>query len=116
MQRRARGSDRTGLPFVAAGDSQGYNPNMKDHGSTGDVSAGIWNRVVQLDQSVSPPAARALLKVRFSARDHDRMKELSTKARAGTLTSQEQSQIDTFEQLGCLLDILHSKARRALKS
>jgi len=88
---------------------------MKNHGSTGDVSAGIWNRVVQLDEDLSPIAARALLKVRFSARDHDRMRELSTKARAGTLSSQEQLQIDTFEQLGSLLDILHSKARRALK-
>src|SRR5260370_3813205 len=84
---------------------------------TGTTGAGeaIWERVIQLDKDLSPTAARALLKVRFSARDHDRMKGLSARARAGTLTSPEQLQIDTFEQLGCLLDILHSKARRALK-
>jgi hypothetical protein len=63
-----------------------------------------------------PTAARALLKLRFSAADHNRMSELSAKARAGRLTSGEQLQMDTFEQLGCLLDILHSKARRALKN
>ena len=88
---------------------------MRNQTATADTTEGIWKRVIQLDKGLSPTAARALLKVRFSARDHDRMKELSAKARAGTLTSPEQLQIDTFEQLGCLLDILHSKARRALK-
>ena len=43
------------------------------------------------------------------------MDTLSAKARSGTLTSQEQIEIDTFESLGCLLDIIHSQARRALK-
>jgi len=43
------------------------------------------------------------------------MHELSAKARAGTLTAQEQIILDTFERLGCLLDIVHSKARLALK-
>ena len=42
------------------------------------------------------------------------MSELSAKARAGSLAPQEQVQIDTYEQLGYLLDILHSKARRVL--
>jgi hypothetical protein len=69
---------------------------MKNHGSPDEVSAGIWNRVIQLDKDLSPTAARALLKVRLSVGDHDRMKELSMKARAGTLSSQEQLQIDTF--------------------
>ncbi|HEV2947457.1 MAG TPA: hypothetical protein VGX70_08780 [Gemmataceae bacterium] len=87
---------------------------MKNHSATSEASAGIWERVIQLDQDLSPTAARALLKVRFSGRDHDHMKQLATKARAGSLTPPEQLQIDTFEQLGCLLDILHSKARRVL--
>ena len=42
------------------------------------------------------------------------MSELSAKARAGSLTPQEQAKIDTYEQLGCLTDILHVKARRVL--
>ena len=61
-----------------------------------------------------PAAARALLKLRFSPQDQQRMGDLSSKARAGTLTSEEQADIDTYERLGCLLDILHSQARRAL--
>jgi hypothetical protein len=43
------------------------------------------------------------------------MRQLSAKARAGTLSPQERIEIDTYERLGCLLDILHSQARRALK-
>ena len=80
-----------------------------------DQNVAIWDRVIQLDGDLTPSAARALLKLRFSGRDHDRMSALSTKARAGALTSHEQIQMDTFEQLGCMLDILHSKARQALK-
>ncbi len=68
-----------------------------------------------LDGELSATQARALLKLTFSPRDHDRMRELSAKARAGTLTAQEQVDIDAYERLGCLLDILHSKARRALQ-
>jgi hypothetical protein len=43
------------------------------------------------------------------------MEELSKKARADALTPPEQADLDTFERLGCLLDIVHSKARQALK-
>jgi hypothetical protein len=71
--------------------------------------------VIQFEGNLSPGAARSLLKFSFSPRDHERMAELSAKARAGKLTSQEQVEIDTFERLGCVLDILHSQARRTLK-
>jgi hypothetical protein len=60
-------------------------------------------------------AARALLKVRFSKPGKERMRELAAKSRVGNLTPQEQFEIDTYERLGCILDILHSKARRTLK-
>jgi hypothetical protein len=43
------------------------------------------------------------------------MGELSAKTQAGRLTQEEQTVLDTFERLGCLLDIVHSKARQALK-
>jgi hypothetical protein len=80
-----------------------------------DRGTAIWKRVIQFDGPLSPAAARALLKLRFSDRDHALMNNLSAKARAGTLTPEEQIDLDTFERLGCLLDIVHSKARLALK-
>jgi hypothetical protein len=78
--------------------------------------AAIWERVVQFDHGLSPVAARALLKVRFSPQVIEEMNALASKARRGTLTPQEQVDLDTYERLGCLLDILHSQARMALKA
>jgi len=75
----------------------------------------IWRRVIHLGGALGPTAARALLKLRFPEQDQERMHELSAKARAGTLDAREKAEIDAYERLGCLLDILHSKARRALK-
>jgi hypothetical protein len=75
----------------------------------------IWQRVIQFKGELSPGAARALLQFQFSNRDHARMQELSAKVRSGSLRAQEQAELDTFECLGCLLDIIHSKARGALK-
>ena len=76
--------------------------------------AAIWERVIQMNGDPTPTAARALLKLQFSADDVRRMHELSAKARAGSLSDSEEEEIDTFERLGCLLDILHSRARRVL--
>ena len=41
--------------------------------------------------------------------------DVSTKAGIGTLTPAEQDELDTFERIGCVLDILHSQARQLLK-
>jgi hypothetical protein len=67
-----------------------------------------------MNQDPTPTAARALLKLQFSPDDVRRMHELSAKARAGALGEGEREEIDTFDRLGCLLDILHSRARRVL--
>jgi len=78
-------------------------------------SAARWRRAIQFKGELSLAAARALLRFGFSEHDHARMEELSAKARAGSLTPAEQVDLDTFERLGCLLDIIHSQARQALK-
>jgi hypothetical protein len=80
-----------------------------------DVDAAIWNRVVQFDSPPSPTAARSLLKLQFPQRDRERMAELAAQARAGKLTAAEEREAEAYERLGCLLDILHSHARRVLK-
>jgi hypothetical protein len=88
---------------------------MKTGVFSSNSSAAIWQRVIEFDSELSPSAARALLKLRFSGRGQALLDRLSSKARAGALTPDEQTQLDTFERLSCLLDILHSKASRALK-
>jgi hypothetical protein len=67
-----------------------------------------------METSLSVDAAKAILKVNFEPADHDRMRELSEKARNGTLTSSEQVELNDYERVGHLLDLMHSKARRSL--
>jgi hypothetical protein len=88
---------------------------MKTKTSPPTDTAVAWQRMVQFKGELSLSAARALLTFGFSEHDHARMCELSAKARAGTLTATEQADLDTFERLGCVLDIIHSQARLALK-
>ena len=85
----------------------------KSDGNT-RIAAAIWQRVMRFEQAPSATTARALLKLQFPESDQQRMDELATKARAGTLTPVEDQEAETYEQNGCLLDILHSQTRRAL--
>jgi len=81
-----------------------------------DISqSAIWQRVVHLEDQLSPTAARALLKVGFNERDAQRIAELAAKARAGQLNADEEREADAYERFGCLLDVMHSQARRVLK-
>jgi hypothetical protein len=73
-----------------------------------------WNQF-SFREPPSPTAARALLKLQFSTDDIERMHELSAKARAGTLSPDEEEEISTYERVGAVLDILHSQARQVLK-
>jgi hypothetical protein len=79
------------------------------------VGSSIWDRVVKSSDPPSPVAARAFLKLQFPDVDQRRMSELAKKARLGSLTEEEAIEANAYEQLGCLLDILHSRARRVLK-
>lgn len=85
----------------------------KSDGKT-EIAAAIWQRVMRFEQAPSATTARALLKLQFPQSDQRRMDELAMKARAGLLTPAEDEEAETYEQIGCLLDILHSQARRAL--
>ena len=76
----------------------------------------ILSRIVGLDEpALSLAVAEGLLALRFSAADQERMNELAAKARAGTLTGDEQTDIEAYSRVNGLLGILHSRARRALK-
>jgi hypothetical protein len=76
----------------------------------------ILSRLIRPERNgLSATAARAILKIDFEESDRERMRELSRKAREGTLKPEEQAEIDSYERVGHLLDLLHSKARRSLK-
>jgi hypothetical protein len=85
------------------------------HTDTSEVS--ILNRILRPKvPTVSPEGAQDILTLDFDQADKDRMRELSAKARAGTLTAEEDSEAGKYELIGHLLNIMQSKARRSLKS
>lgn len=82
-----------------------------------DYDAEILTRVILPESpTMSPDAAREVLKLKFSADDQQRMSELASKARAGTLTVEEQCEAAGFERVSSLLGLLKSKARRSLQN
>ncbi|MBI2827516.1 MAG: hypothetical protein HYX69_22805 [Planctomycetia bacterium] len=76
----------------------------------------IFERIVLAREAgISQDAPRPLLAFGFSGEDSARMRELSEKARQGSLTPDEQHAIDNYERVGHYLAILQSKARLALR-
>ncbi len=43
------------------------------------------------------------------------MQELSLKAKEGKLTAKERAEVEAYGRVGCLLDMMHSLARRSLR-
>lgn len=79
------------------------------------TEAAIWTRVIHPEGELTPEAARAIIQLSLPPGDVERMHELSAKARAGTLTPEENAAMDNFERVGTMLSILKSKARQVLK-
>src|SRR5262249_5202652 len=80
-----------------------------------ETEVDVWMRILHPEKELPPRAARAILELSFPEEDVSRMHELSAKARAGTLSSREESEIETFERVGAILSTLKSKARQVLK-
>lgn len=81
-----------------------------------DASYEILGRIVRPQSPLlSAQGAREILTLTFSDEDRQRMDELAAKAQAGSLSAAEQDECRTYEQIGHLLSLLHSKARSALK-
>jgi hypothetical protein len=78
--------------------------------------AAILKRLVGPDElALSAATAKGILTLAFSRADKECMHALAAKARAGTLTDDDQAQIEAYSRISSLLGILKSKARRALK-
>jgi hypothetical protein len=82
---------------------------------TSEVS--ILNRILQPNApTFSTTTAHEILALDFHPSDKERMRELSAKARAGTLTAEEDAEAGKYEIVGHLLNIMQSKARQSLKT
>jgi hypothetical protein len=77
--------------------------------------AAIFSRVLEPEKPMlSPDAARSILTLDFTQADRERMNALAAKARAGTLTNEENEELENYLRVGDLIAIMQSKARRSL--
>jgi hypothetical protein len=84
--------------------------------STWDRGAEILVRTIKADEGNLPAeAARSILGFRLAETDRDRVNELAAIARAGTLSAEEREELDEYERITCLLELMQSKARLSLK-
>lgn len=83
--------------------------------ATADYNSEILFRAIKpTDGDLSTDAARAMLNFRLAPDDTTRVNNLATKARAGTLTAEERTELDDYERVTALLEIMQSQARISL--
>jgi len=77
----------------------------------------ILSRIIAPDDGdLEPGLAQYILKLDFPASDHKRIEELSAKAQEGTLTTEEESQLEGYLRVNEFLAIVQSEARMSLQS
>jgi hypothetical protein len=85
-----------------------------DQGLAGEVL--IFERLLRNgNEDLNPDLARYLLTLGFSDQDKARMQELAVRNQDGAATPVEVEELLSYAKAGCLLGILQSKARKALK-
>jgi hypothetical protein len=87
-----------------------YNPVMEQNGTL--TEADILSEIVDPGApTLNEDAARALLALRFSDANADRIRSLLQGNNAGTLTPAEKSNLEKYVRVGQFLDLLQAKAR-----
>ena len=78
--------------------------------------AEIFARVIDVaNGNLAPDVAQHILQISFAETDQARMHELLEKNRDAGLTLEEQEELDSYNLVGNMLAIWHSKARKTLK-
>jgi hypothetical protein len=75
----------------------------------------ILGRILSNGKGIPVGVARQLLKLDFSDEDKARMHDLAVRNQDGVLSAKEKQELQSCANAGCLLGILHSKARMALE-
>jgi hypothetical protein len=93
----------------------GHGTMLQTQAPPSDV--GILSRLIHPERAdFSPEVARAILKFTFEPEDLGRMHELVVKNQDGALSQAEQLELESYRRVGRVLDMMHSKARLALKN
>jgi hypothetical protein len=76
----------------------------------------IFEKILSQDKgALSPDLARYLLTLGFDEADKARMHDLAVRNQSAALSTEEREELIGYSKAGCLLGILHSKARQSLK-
>lgn len=75
----------------------------------------ILSRILSNGKGFPLTLARHLLKLGFSEGDKADMHDLAVRNQSGSLSATELAELHSYANAGCLLGILYSKARHALK-
>jgi hypothetical protein len=76
----------------------------------------IWSRLINPDSGdLSTEAAREWLRLRIADTDVARVQELSLRAHSGQLTAAQQSELESYLNVGRALEFLKAKARLSLR-
>ena len=90
-------------------------PSPASRDATSEIA--IFGRLLRTDRSdVSRDLARYLLSLGFDKADQSRMLKLAEKNQRGELSAREEAELNNYVKAGHLLALLHSKARRSLRS
>jgi hypothetical protein len=90
---------------------------MSSQAITPNTEAAILARVIEADPNeITPDVAEYLLSMQLPREDRARVDELYSKARSGSLTAAEASELDSYLHIGRLLAVMQSRARRRLKN
>lgn len=85
--------------------------------TTNNTSATILARaLVTSPQDMSVELANYLLAVELDPTDRKRADELAAKARAGTLTSIEEEEIEEYRRSGRIIEVLKLRARKVVNT
>jgi len=77
----------------------------------------ILGRVIKPDAStLSPEAARSLVRLAFGRSDVTRMNALAKKNRAGKLTAADEADLESYLRVGRFLALVQAKARGSLQA
>jgi len=81
------------------------------------TDADILCHVVSPDRGdLEPAAAHAVLKLHFDETATERIRVLLRRNQEGSLSGQEQDELQKYLRVGQFLDLLHAKAHLALQS
>jgi hypothetical protein len=77
--------------------------------------AAILSRVIQGSKlSLSPEAARVLGQLAFTKQDRKKMHELAVKNQKGSISQEEERELNSYIRIGRFLDLLAAKVAKAL--